>query len=67
MKALKCILAVALGTVLGLLSSCGPKAQPADQRETPDAKKATEVPQEGKQQEPPKKQEDLPVRGPMYE
>lgn len=67
MKALKCIFAVILGIVLGLVSSCSSKDKPEGQPGRPNEKQAPEDTGKGAQENPPKKGEDLPVRRPILE
>ncbi len=80
MKAIKCILAIVIGTILGLFSACTPKEEPQPKPDEPtkgqaeergkegEKKEQTEEPAEkGKKSETPEKEEEMPLRGPMME
>jgi PBP1b-binding outer membrane lipoprotein LpoB len=67
MKKIKCILAVVLGTILGLFSSCSPREEPPQKQGEPEKEQTEVQTREGKQTEVPKKEEDLPVRRPILE
>ena len=62
MRALKCIFAVVLGSVLGLLSCCTRPPREAKPKAPPE--KPAAAPQTNAV---PAKQEDLPVRKPILE
>ena len=71
MKAMKCILSVIPGIVVGLLSACTPRSQPETQ---PTAKvpATAEDPSPAKEEQPetkpaPDKEQDLPIRRPILE
>lgn len=78
MRFLKCLLSVVVGVVLGLCSACGrqqsPAPRPAESQE-PGKPAETEVKEKAdpkadpKREETPtpKKEEGLPVRGPLME
>jgi len=63
MKKVKCILAVILGTVLGLLSACVSREKAGE----PVKEQAGAEPRKKAQPQPPKKGEELPVRRPILE
>lgn len=68
MKRIKWILAVALGVLLGLCSSCRQRAKPEEPKQPPtieEEKKTQE--EEDKKPEKPKKEENLPIRKPILE
>ena len=67
MKTIKCLLAVVIGTILGLFPSCSPKKEPLPKQDEPQKEQAQEETTEAKQSQPPKKEEDLPVRRPILE
>jgi len=73
MKAIKCILAVLIGVVLTMLSSCSPKQKPSSDPEPPEQQQPTgdadkeEPKQPSEPEQPPEKEEDLPVRRPIME
>jgi hypothetical protein len=67
MKAVKCVLAVLLGVVMGLLPSCSSKKKAGSQPVTPGEKKQTGAADREEEKRPPDKEEDLPVRRPILE
>jgi hypothetical protein len=66
-KTIKSILAVILGIVLGLLPSCSRRQPSEGQPERSKEKEAASDTGKAEKQEPPKKQEDFPVRRPAPE
>ena len=67
MKALKCCIAVLLGTILGLLPSCASKEMVPDQVPKPSVKEPTKSTEKTTKSTAPQKEENLPMRNPIYE
>ncbi|MBT3294102.1 MAG: hypothetical protein HN919_19415 [Verrucomicrobia bacterium] len=64
MRKLKCVVSILIGSLLGLVASCSTRPKPPPEPEPPADKEVTSAEETP---EPPKKQEELPVRRPMLE